>query len=274
MGDNPFAYDDFDQAELPVLQSELEKQQHPEPMKMTSTNSTNSQQTSQSKPSKPMSAAKLSKLEQLKAREAELLKRQSEIKSQVAEATLQPNWPKQYPIIRYDIDNDLPPSSRTTVRYAFYGLLSICIACVFNTFTILSITGLKGYSKTSTFIYSIIQGIATIYVGINFSYTGIYEGAKRKDVSFKWIIIQFCFLGWCIYRLIGFPSSGSVGIAVLLDLLANPSNGLSKFMAFLNSLLSGLSAFCQFKTLVEAQKYQKVSGKNDDEDALHPQDQI
>ena len=278
MGENPFAYDDFDQAELPVLQSDLEKQKQ---------NNTNSQQTTNynlnfsstsstqnQTQSKPPSAAKLSKLEQLKAREAELLKRQSEIKSQVAEATLQPNWPPQYPIIRYDIANDLTPSARKTVQYSFYGLILVIVGAVLNTLTILSVTGLKDYSKTTAFIFSIIQGFASAYVGINFSYNGIYNAAKRRDISFRWIITQFCFIGWCVYKLIGFPSSGSVGIAVLLDLLANDSSGFSKFMAFINTAVSGASAFCQFKTLVEAQKYQKISGKNDDEDALHPQDQI
>lgn len=273
MGENPFAYDDFDQAELPVLQSEKEKeakkietpQVSPQPAPIAKETQ---------KPAKPLSGDKMSKLEQLKAREAELLRRQSEIKNQTAEALLAPNWPSQYPIIRYDLENDLTPSARPTVKFAFYGLLSVVGACIFNILAILSVTGLKDYSKPSALIFGIIQGIATLYVVINFSYTGIYEACKKKDVSFKWIIIQFCFIAWCGYRTIGFPSSGSVGIAVLLDLLANDSNGFSRFIALLNSVISGAALYFELKTLMEAQKYQKISGKNEDEDKLSPPEQI
>jgi hypothetical protein len=251
--------EDMDQMELPDLTPE-------------NGNSGNNQSSSTA-PKRNISVDKKTKLEQLKAREAELLKRQEEIKTQAAEVLLQPNWPKQYPLIRYDPENDLPPSSHTTVKNSFYGLISVAISAVFNIISVLSVTGLENYSKASALIFAIIQGAATIYVGLNLCYDGIYNACKKKDVPFKWIITQFVFCAWCVYKLIGFPSSGSVGLAVLLDLLAKNSSGFSKFTAFVNTIISGASVYFQIRTLSEAQKYQKVSGRND-EDALNPQTQL
>ena len=177
-------------------------------------------------------------------------------------------------MVRYNLENDLPPSSWHTVKYSVNGLLAVSVACFINVFSVLSVSGLSNYNKPSALIFSIIQGFATSYVCINFSYNGIYDACKKRDVPFKWIIIQFCFIGWCAYRLVGFPSSGSVGFAVLLDMLANDSGTFGRLMAFVNSVLSGLALYFEVKTLMEAQKYQKVSGKNDDEDKLNPPTQI
>ena len=255
MSENPFAYDNYDQAELPVLMSDSS---HSRPVSQPGPS-----------PSPKEKAGKFSKLEQLKAREAELLRRQNEIKAQIDDVFLRPNWPQSYPVIRYDVENDIPQTGRDTVKYAFYGLISIACSCLFNVIAVLSVSGLKSYNKSSAFVFAIIQGLATLYVGFNFSYSGIYEACRKRDIPFKTIIIQFCFIGWSGYRLIGFPSSGCVGIAVLLDLLANDSSGLSKLCAFVNSALSGATLYFELKTLMEAQKFQKVSGKND-ESPLNP----
>ncbi|EAY17154.1 hypothetical protein TVAG_303730 [Trichomonas vaginalis G3] len=257
MAENPFAYDGYDQAELPEFSTEPPAHQ---------TNTTHSIT------SNPQ-LSKKAKLEQLKAREAELLKKQDQLKVQAAEVTLVPNWPSFYPIVRYNIDNDLSASAKPTVQNAFYGLVSISIACFVNVLAVLLVTGLSQYSKTSALVFAIIQGFATVYVGLNFSYMGIYEACKRRDVPFRWTIYQFCFVGWCGYRTVGFPNSGSVGFAVLLDLIANNSKGLSKFIAFINSALSAVALYFEIRAMVEAQKYQKVSGRVD-EVALNPAETV
>lgn len=255
MTDNPFAYVDYDNNELPDFET-------PTPVNSVQSITSNT------------ALSKKAKLEQLKAREAELLKKQDQLKLQTAEVTLAPNWPPLYPIIRYNIENDLVPSARPTIINSYYGLIAIALSCVFNVLAVICISGLTNYNKTSCLIFALIQGIATAYVAINFSYTGIYESCKKKDVPFRWTVIQFCFTGWCCYRAVGFPNTGSVGFAVLLDLLAaNKARFISKLFAFINSALSCAAVYFQFRTMLEAQKYQKISGRVD-EDALKPQDTL
>ena len=207
---------------------------------------------------------KKAKMDLLKAREAELLRRQQQIKETKSETFHLPNWPSKYPLIYVDLENDIPPAAHSTINNSLYGLINIIIYSFLNTITVLSITGISQYPKLNNFIFATIQGIATVYYTINYSYQKIYDSCKKHDVPFTWTIIQFSLIGWCIYRTIGFPSSGSVGIALFLDLLAKDSKTFSRFLALINTGLSCSATYFQFKVLMEAQKYQKISGRDDE----------
>jgi hypothetical protein len=122
---------------------------------------------------------------------------------------------------------------------------------------------LKNYQKVKSLIFSIIQGIAASYLGINFSYNFLYTSCKKHDIPFKWIIYQFLMIAWCVYISLGFPSSGSVGIATLLDIIATTSKPFYIFTALINTILCCATAIFAFFTLSAAQKYQKVSGQED-----------
>lgn len=206
------------------------------------------------------SASKQSKLEQLKAREAELLKRQSELENLRSEVMPTPNFPSFYPVVMYNLDRDIPESAQPAIKNSLFGLFSATIMSVFNLLAIASVTGLKNYKHVRSMTFGIIQGFATVYILLTQSYNKLYISCKKKDIPFRWIVVQFMLIAWSIYLTIGFPTSGSVGLATLLDLIAKSKNGFSIFMGIINTALCGVNTYFQFTTLYRAQAYQKVSG--------------
>ncbi|OHT03123.1 hypothetical protein TRFO_06771 [Tritrichomonas foetus] len=256
MSDNPFQNDADD--EMPQF------------TKPTTT--TTSASITSSVPAAGSSQYKLSKLEQLRAREAELLRRQQEIQGVRAEIVPEPNYPPFYPIIVYNPDTDIPTAAKSCVTFCLYGLMAMIAAAMFNVLAVLSVSGLPTYPKVRCFIFSIIQGFATVYVILHYSFEKLYSNCKKHDVPFMWTIIQFIIIGWLIYLTIGFPTSGSVGLATFLDLVAKSNSGFSIFMAFINMILTGAATGCQFLALMKAQAYQKISGHDDTDKLLHPAD--
>jgi len=245
MSENPFA-GEYDSTGMPEMPKDMGK-----PKVVTSTTT--------------KSVSKAARIEELKAKEAKLLERQKQLQEAKADTYHLPNWPTQYPLIYIDIENDIPSAARKCVNLAVTGFLCVFSSCLLNVIAVLSVTGLVQYSKINALVFAIIQGIATMYVIINISFKRLYDSCRKSDIPFTWTMIQFCFVGWCVYRFIGFPTSGSVGLATFLDLLAKDSGFISRTIAFLNTCLSGGATFYEFRVLMESQKYQKVSGRNDEE---------
>ena len=208
------------------------------------------------------SQSKMSKLEQLRAREAELLRRQEEINNLRDDVIPTANFPSFYPLIIYNLDRDIPQAAQKVIKNSMLGLCFAAGMALFNIFAVLSVSGLDKYPHIRCFIFAVIQGFATVYFLYTQSYTKIYSDCRKHDVSFRWTIVQFIFVIWCAYLSIGFPTSGSVGLATLLDLIAKSKNGFSIFMALVNTGLIFAMTYFQFATLFLAQKYQKVSGND------------
>ena len=118
-------------------------------------------------------------------------------------------------------------------------------------------------TKIRNFIFGCIQGFAALYFAYNLSYNLLYTSCKKRDIPFKWTIFQFLLVAWCLYLTLGFPTSGSVGIATLLDLIANGAPFISSFFAFINTGLCAASSVFAILTLSTSQAYQKVSGNED-----------
>ncbi|KAH0790818.1 scamp-domain-containing protein [Histomonas meleagridis] len=214
------------------------------------------------KPTAGYSQAKMSKLEQLRAREAELLKRQEEINSLKEDIIPSPNFPSFYPLIIYNLDRDIPQAAQKVIKNSLLGLCFAAGMAIFNVLAVLSVSGLDKYPHIRCFIFALIQGFATVYFLYTQSYSKIYADCRKHDVSFRWTIVQFIFVIWCVYLTVGFPTSGSVGLATLLDLIAKSKNGFSIFMALVNTGAISAMTYFQFVTLFQAQKYQKISGND------------
>ena len=230
----------------------------------------NVQQKSASPTSSSQSPSKLSKLEQLRAREAELLRRQQEIQGKRLEISPDANFPPFYPLVVYNLENDIPSAAQSCVKCNLYSLMLMTCAAIFNVLAVLCVSGLPTYPKVRCFIFSLIQGFATFYVLLHYSYEKLYLACKKHDIPFSWTITSFLILAWMIYLTIGFPTSGSVGLATFLDLVAKSNSGFSVFIAFINMLLTGGATGFQFLSLMKAQAYQKVSGNDDTDKLLRP----
>lgn len=208
----------------------------------------------------PSSKSNLSRLEQLKARERELLQRQKELSEQREEIIRSPNFPNFYPVIYLNMEADIPASAREAVKYSLWGLMGVTVSVIFNVIAVLSVSGLSSYPKVRCFIFAIIQGVALVYCALHYSYEKLYDACKRHDIPFSFTIYQLLLTVACIYLTIGFPTSGSVGLATFLDLAAKSPSFLSILIALINTVLIGGATGCEILALMRAQAYQKVSG--------------
>lgn len=206
------------------------------------------------------SEEKRAKLEALRAREAELLAKKQRLDETTIDLQPTSNWPSFFPLIHYDPQNDLSAGAQPCIQSALYSLIALVGSVFFNSLTVLCVSGLKEYQKTRCFIFSVIQGFAAVYLSYNYSFVGLYNACKKRDIPFKWTIIQFVVIAWLGYLAVGFPTSGSVGFATMLDIFAKSKSGFSKFMSLINTAITGGALFLSFRTLQQAQAYQKVSG--------------
>ncbi|EAY03190.1 hypothetical protein TVAG_049740 [Trichomonas vaginalis G3] len=257
MGENPFI-DNSDDIELPDFENKPQSQPI-QPMKANVVE--NVTEIPKFDPS-TLPLDKKARLEALKAREAELLAKQKEIQATVQDFVNAPNWPSIFPLVHYDPQADLPPSSRDCIQKCLYTLILYTIFIIHNLFAILCVR-IKDYQHIQNFIFACIQGLAGSYVSINFIYNGLYSACQKRDIPFRWTVYHFLFIAWCVYLVVGFPSSGSVGLATFLDIISKSDSTFSKFVAFFNSALAGATAFYAFLTLSASQKYQKVSGQDE-----------
>ena len=262
MSENPFQ-DQADDIEIPEF-DELPKLTSPISSKTLNKSNTNSNSNVSSPlSSKPLSSEKRAKLEALRQREAELVEKKKKLEQATSELIPQNNFPSFFPLIRYNPEEDLPQSSHKCIGYCLKMLIFLSITCVFNIFAVLTVSGLKSYNKLNSLAFACIQGFAAIYFALNFSYNLLYISCRKRDIPFKWTLYQFLVIGWCLYITLGFPNSGSVGIATMLDILANKTPFISKLFSLVNTGLCLAATTFAILTLSAAQAYQKVSGKED-----------
>jgi hypothetical protein len=216
-----------------------------------------------SSPEEGSAPAKSSRIEQLKQREAALLARQKQLRETSADIYRAANFPAIYPLIYVNIEEDIPAAARRAVRTCLYALICLTVAATFNVFAVLTVSGLPTYPRVHCLIFGILQGAGLVYFAMNYSYTKVYAACKKRDIPFSVTIWQFALVACCVYLTIGFPSSGSVGLATFLDLIAKSKSGLSIFFAFVNLGLIGFGTALEVFTLMNLQAYQKVSGTDE-----------
>jgi hypothetical protein len=262
MGENPFQ-ETIDDLEMPEFDEPAPRLPIAPYISSTDVSQSTPQMSKSSASPKPLTGDKRAKLEALRQREAELLEKKKKIDQQTSELTPTPNFPSFFPLLRYNPEEDLPQASRQCIKYSLYMLIFLTAASIFNVFAVLSVKGPKNYQKTRSFIFGCIQGFAAVYLGTTFCYNLLYSSCKKRNIPFKWTLYQFLMVAWCIYITLGFPTSGSVGIATFLDILANNAPVFSIVTALLNTLLAGGATAFSIFTLSAAQAYQKVSGNED-----------
>ena len=200
------------------------------------------------------------KYSRLQAKERQLLQKQAQLNQTREELLNKANWPKFFPILYIDIENDIPSAARFLVQLSFYGIIINFFSNILNVISVCSVSGLKNYDHVSNIIFSILQGIASVFLGYFFCFKKLYIACNHHDIPFSWLICQFVFLLWILYQFIGFPSSGAAGFATFLDLMTKSKSSWAKTSSGLNTLIILIHAIIEFLVLGKALKYQKVSG--------------
>ena len=202
------------------------------------------------------------KYRRLKQREQELIRRQQELRTTDTHANL--NWPPCLPILLHVDYSEIPQSAKACIQAAVAGVCIVLCQSILNILASGFVTGLKNYSRVKSVIFAIIFGLLSSYVTVSVCWNKLYWGCVNHDVPFSFIVWQFVLIGWTVYLTVGFPNSGSVGIATFIDLIAKSTSVVAKIFAGLNmiALLSMLGT--QIVVLQQAQKYQKVSGVRTD----------
>ena len=203
------------------------------------------------------------KYARLKARESEILSRIERNKQALDNAdgfSNKPNWPKYIPILHILLEEEIPPAAHRCIKVAKVGIILCAAQIITNFIASCSISGLASYKYATGIVFSIIYGFLNGYLTVSVNFTKLYTACRNRDIPFSFLLFQFALIGFLVYQVVGFPSSGSVGMATFLDLIAQSKSVWSKLIAFVNTMLTLACAITQFVVLQQSQKYQKVSG--------------
>lgn len=200
------------------------------------------------------------RLQRLQAREAELLQRQDDLRAARASAAHAPNWPKWAPVLYVNIDDDIPGAARSAVRGALAGVVLAAAQAALNIVASASVRGLPKYSLPRTIVFAIVFGVLSLYLTASVNFQRLYRACKAHDIPFSYTLLQFALILFLMYLFVGFPNSGSAGLATFLDLLAKSDSTWAKISAFVNTAALLADILLQLYVLQQAQKYQKVSG--------------
>jgi hypothetical protein len=203
------------------------------------------------------------KMQELLRRQDGLRERERRLRDGRAEIIPPPNFPSFAPMLVFDLDRDIPKNAHSCVNSSLYALVGITASAVLNLLAILCVRGLPTFHHIRSIIFGILQGFATVYVVLNYSFIKLYASCRNRDIPFSWMVSQFAMVAWVLYLAIGFPDSGCVGLATFLDLLAKSPSTFSRIVAALNTGLIATVAYFQFVTLYRAQVYQKISGQDE-----------
>lgn len=202
---------------------------------------------------------RMEELERLKRKRDELLEKNSRLQK-TDTSPITANWPSFYPLLKYDLENDIPKSARSSVSFSFKALLCFAIRTITNIFSVIFVSGVKDYPKGRALIFAILTGLGGIYVMYRFSFQWLYVSCMKHDIPISYSFAQFLIIIYQIYLTIGFPSSGSVGLATLLDVLAMSHSWFSILIGVINTAIIALVVVFSIISIGAAQKYQKVSG--------------
>lgn len=207
------------------------------------------------------------RLAKLRARANQLRQRMSNAQEMQSEQQNsnpgQPNWPKYVPFLHIDLNNEIPRAAHNCIKFAKIGIILCFVQNFFNFIASCSISGLPSYSYAYGIVFSLIYAFLNGYLTISICFSKLYNACRKRDIPFSFLLFQFALIGFLLYQFVGFPNSGSIGLATFLDLVAKSKSGWSKFIAFLNTCAVLSSVVIQVIVLQQSQKYQKVSGVDD-----------
>ncbi|QDZ21866.1 secretory carrier-associated membrane protein [Chloropicon primus] len=173
---------------------------------------------------------------ELQEREAALKAREQEQNRREGIADKAPNWPKFHPLIRHDIQNDIPADRQSFVRYGF-----ICWLCTeagyvlnFSIVFLMLITG--GGTSLSTFLMNCLATVGGIPLAYFMWYQALYNVAQTDGVfaHIKFFFhygfhILFCGLAFLSPPVIGYYNAGLFTMIYELE----KDGGIHTFFAIL-----------------------------------------
>ncbi|KAL5529650.1 hypothetical protein ACEPAG_5635 [Sanghuangporus baumii] len=166
------------------------------------------------------------------AREAELRRREEELNARARELSQQQdyiqrrrknNWPKFFPLIYHDIDDEIPADSRPLMYHLYYLWLILAATLVVNMiaciFILVAGANDGGKDLGSSIGYIFVIGPLSFLLW----YRPIYNGYMKEQALYYYFYFFFC--GWhlvfSIYMIIGIPATGSAGLINMIQMYVN-----------------------------------------------------
>jgi hypothetical protein len=194
----------------------------------------------------------------LQAREIALLHRQQQLQQSSTHSS--PNWPPYISFLYVDFDSDIPQPGHSCIKTALFGIIIVLVQSLINIVASCSVTGLSTRSFVKSIIFAVIFALITCYLTIAVCFDKLYNGCKTQNITFSFVTFQFVLIGWLVYLITGFPSSGSVGFATFIDMVAKTTSIWPQLIALLNTFALLISLSIQIAVMRKAQLFHKVSG--------------
>eukprot|EP00753_Platysulcus_tardus_P018250 PLAT6795.2.p1 GENE.PLAT6795.2~~PLAT6795.2.p1 ORF type:complete len:339 (+),score=137.76 PLAT6795.2:74-1090(+) len=191
-------------------------------------------------------AALARKEAELKRREAELMRRENELPDDYKPK----NWPRCYPILHHNIEDDIPADKRNLVRFHYYTWMVTVAALFWNFFTCAAMFGTAKPQNVTDFADPWWIVMPMLYVGLGSWlgwtawYRALYNAMQSdRSASFFWYFVVFLVHTlFCYMQALGVPIFYSTGLLVMIEVDTwgtNTGGESSKPVSY-----SGISTMC------------------------------
>ncbi|EGF77128.1 hypothetical protein BATDEDRAFT_91951 [Batrachochytrium dendrobatidis JAM81] len=206
--------------------------------------------------------------QQLLQREQELAEREQEFRRQQDQLRLHgaypPNWPSFYPLIRHNIDVDIPEEHQSTIRMIYKYWMAVVGLLTINMIVMLIIL----FSHPSNMDYLPGDfGVALVYLvfisAASFItwYLPIYMAYMKNSSLYSYIFLVFngFHILFACYMAVGIPRSGACGMITVLAVFADGKvlAGVFACLAFAGWVASAIYSIYLWRLVND---YNKTSG--------------
>ena len=170
----------------------------------------------------------------------------------------EPNWPKCYPLIHFDI-NEVDSAYRPYVNEAFFTWICMAVSFFLNwvgTLCLLSV-GDAVESQGTKIAFSSLYFFLIIPLALNLDAVSVYKAMKSAPSTLAYTKIFIALALTFIFETvlaIGMESSGSVGIITTINLFSHKCTGCGIF-GILITICMGITAFFTLKLLFKLWRF-------------------
>jgi hypothetical protein len=169
-----------------------------------------------------------------------------------------PNWPKCYPLVHFDI-NEVDSAYRPYVNEAFFNWIVMCVSFGINfiaTLCLLSV-GDAVKSQGTKIAFAAIYFFLLMPLALNLNALSVYKAMKTAPETLAYTKIFIALSLTFIFEVVlavGLENSGSVGLITTINLFSEGCTGTG-ILGIIVTICMSVSAFFTFKLLVKLWRF-------------------
>ena len=170
----------------------------------------------------------------------------------------EPNWPKFYPIVHFDI-NEVDTAYRPYVNSAFFAWIVMAVTFLLNFIgtLLLLTTGTVFDSPGTKIAFSALYFFLVVPLALNLDAVSVYKAMKTAPSTLTYTKIFISLSLTFVFEFVlflGFDDSGSLGIITTIKLFSKSFVGLGFFGIIITACM-GISSFLTVKLFISLWRF-------------------